>query len=238
MSQITNILKREWTPSDHILSVHCLSRRIASQKYLELRHIKYPDLSVPLIYRPRDGCKQNYLISIPGSSEKQELVKNNIVYLPLNTLPEKFIKDILSEEKIIDWDLGYAMTVHTSQRMTLEALQRVWIIDEYLVWDNLIYLTVGRVEYLNQLVRIEGPPLPPEIEEAKNKKAIERSLNSQKNTCELFLNEMLWEWNEAGNPGQWSVDATLKGMYVLSVLNAIGIIESDSHNEIGTLAIM
>ncbi|CAG8820385.1 322_t:CDS:1, partial [Racocetra fulgida] len=138
-----------------ILSAHRLSRRIASQKCLELHRIKYPDLPVPLIYRPRDGRKQNCLVPIPGSSEKQELVKNDIVYLPLNMLPEKFIKDILSEEKILDWNLGYAMTVHTSQGMTLEAPQRVWVIDEHLAWDNLIYLAVGRVEYLNQLVRIE-----------------------------------------------------------------------------------
>ncbi|KAF0484340.1 hypothetical protein F8M41_023025 [Gigaspora margarita] len=88
-------LEKEWTPSDHP--------------------------PVPLIYRPRDERKQNCLVPIPGSSEKQELVKNDIVHLPLNTLPKKFIKDILTEEKILDWDLGYAMTVHTSQGMTLEA---------------------------------------------------------------------------------------------------------------------
>ncbi|CAG8848410.1 33044_t:CDS:1, partial [Racocetra persica] len=96
-----------------------------------------------------------------------------------------------------------------------------------------------RVEYLNQLVRIEGPPLPPEIEETKNKKAIERSLRPfisgklvgymnqdkkkgcefnlsvdyifvlkdlQKNKYELCLNEMLWKWDEAENPDQWTVD--------------------------------
>ncbi|CAG8654593.1 17123_t:CDS:10, partial [Racocetra persica] len=103
-------LEKEYTPSDCILSAHHLSQRIVSQKYLELHRIKYLDLPVPLIYRPRDGRKQNCLISIPGSSEKQELVKNDIVYLPLNTLPEKFIKDIcaltltplLTEEKILD----------------------------------------------------------------------------------------------------------------------------------------
>ncbi|CAG8796902.1 24691_t:CDS:2, partial [Racocetra persica] len=149
---------REFKKAMHrILSAHHLSRRIASQKYLELHHIKYSDLPVSLIYRPRDRRNQNCLVSIPGSSEKQELVKNDIVHLPLNMLPEKFIKDIcalaltllLTKEKILDWDLGYAMTMHTSQGMTLEAPQRVWI---------------------------EGPPLPPKIEEAKNKKAIERSL--------------------------------------------------------------
>ncbi|CAG8838011.1 16856_t:CDS:2, partial [Racocetra persica] len=82
------------TPSDRILSAHRLSRRIASQKYLELHHIKYPDLPVPLIYRPRDRRKQNCFVSISGLSEKQELVKNDIVHLPLNTLSKKFIKDI------------------------------------------------------------------------------------------------------------------------------------------------
>ncbi|CAG8705244.1 3294_t:CDS:2, partial [Gigaspora rosea] len=225
-------LEKEWTPSDRILSAHILSRRIASQKCLELHQIKYPEIPIPLIYRPRDGRKQNCLVPIPGSSEKQELVKNDIVYLPLNMLPEKFIKDILSEEKILDWNLGYAMTVHTTP-------QRVWVIDEHLAWDNLIYLAVGRVEYLNQLVRIEGPPLPPEIEEAKNKKAIERSLRPfisgklvgymdqdkkkdrefnlsvdyilklkdlQKDICASCNIEMKWDWDDAGDLDQWTAD--------------------------------
>ncbi|RHZ76179.1 hypothetical protein Glove_202g63 [Diversispora epigaea] len=47
--------------------------------------------------------------------------------------------------------------------MILEASQRVWVIDEHLVWDNLIYFAVGF-------------PLPPKIVEARNKKAIEQSL--------------------------------------------------------------
>jgi hypothetical protein len=171
-----NYFEAEWTPSDRILSAHRLSRRLASQICLKLHYIKYPNIPIPLIYRPRDGRKQNCLIQIPGSSEKRELVKNDIVYLSLNSLSKKFIEDMSREEKILDWDLGYAMTVHTSQGMTLEAPQRVWVIDEHLAWDNLIYLAVGRVEYLNQLIQIKGPPLPPEIEEARNKKAIERYL--------------------------------------------------------------
>ncbi|CAG8749144.1 15540_t:CDS:1, partial [Dentiscutata heterogama] len=80
------------TPSDYILSAYHLSQRIASQKCLELHHIKYLDLPVPLIYKPKDECKQNCFVPIPGLSEKKELVKNDIVYLPLNMLPEKFIK--------------------------------------------------------------------------------------------------------------------------------------------------
>ena len=70
---------------------------------------------------------------------------------------------MLVDKKVIDWELRYAMTIHTSQGMTLKAPQRVWVIDENLAWDNLIYLAVGRVEYLSQLIRVEAPPLPPEI---------------------------------------------------------------------------
>ncbi|CAG8718258.1 20491_t:CDS:10, partial [Cetraspora pellucida] len=119
-------LEKEWTLSDHILSAHHLSQRIVSQNCLELYCIKYSDLSVPLIYRPRDECNKTALFQF------------------LN--------------------LGYAMTVHTSQEMTLEAPQWVWVIDEHLIWNNLIYLA---------------------IEEAKNKKAIEQSLR-------LFISEKLF----------------------------------------------
>ncbi|POG63753.1 uncharacterized protein OCT59_014500 [Rhizophagus irregularis] len=66
--------------------------------------------------------------------------------------------------------------------MTLKALQRVWVIDENLAWDNLIYLAVGCVEYLSQLIRVEAPPLPPEIaqeiEEAKKNRWLEHELRS------------------------------------------------------------
>ncbi|CAG8831423.1 17010_t:CDS:1, partial [Racocetra persica] len=45
----------------------------------------------------------------------------------------------------------------------LKLPQCVWVIDENLVWDNLIYLAVGRVEYLSQLIWVEAPLLPSEI---------------------------------------------------------------------------
>ena len=87
---------------------------------------------IPLIYRPRDGCKQNCLVLIPGSSEKRELVKNDIIYLSLDALPDEFLKDMLADKKVIYWTLRYAMTIHTSQGMTLKASQRVWVINENL----------------------------------------------------------------------------------------------------------
>ncbi len=142
-------LEAEWKPSDRILLAHLLSRRIASQKCLELYQAKYLNVPIPLIYRPRDGRKQNCLVPIPGLSEKKELVKNDIIHLLLNTLPDKFLKDMLADKKVIDWELGYAMTIHISQGMIFKASQRVWIINKNLAWDNLIYLAVGCVEYLS-----------------------------------------------------------------------------------------
>ncbi|CAI2181781.1 19889_t:CDS:2 [Funneliformis geosporum] len=102
----------------------------------------------------KDGHKQNYLIPIPSSSEKKELVKNDIIHLPLNTLPDKFLKDMLADKKVIDWELGYAMTIHTSQGMTLKAP--------------------------HQLIRVKTSPLSSEIaqeiEKAKKKRWLKYEL--------------------------------------------------------------
>ncbi|CAG8709741.1 3033_t:CDS:1, partial [Dentiscutata heterogama] len=83
---------------------------------------------------------------------------------------------ILGKEKAIDWELGYAMTIYISQRITLKASQRIWVINKNLAWDNLIYLAVGHVKYLSQLIWIKDLSLPPEIKDAKNKKAIKHLL--------------------------------------------------------------
>ena len=151
------------------------------------------------------------------------------MHVPLSALSD------LEKNGFRDWELGYVLTIHTSQGMTLEAPQRVWIIDEHLAWDNLIYLAVGRVEYLKQLIRIEAPP---EIKEINKKKTIEYNLrpsieqkligylaqdrkknrefdlsidyiislkNVQKDKCALCNVEMEWE-NIVKNPDQWTVD--------------------------------
>ncbi|CAG8856344.1 34376_t:CDS:1, partial [Gigaspora margarita] len=85
-------LEKEWSLSDQILLAHQLSRKLALQICLKLHCTKYSEIPILLIYRSKDGCKQNCLIPIPGSSEKKELVKNDIIHLLLNTLPDKFLQ--------------------------------------------------------------------------------------------------------------------------------------------------
>ena len=57
-----------------------------------------------------------------------------------------------------DWTLGYALTVHSGQGLTVADPQKVWIIDDFLQWSNLAYLAVSLVEYLSQLERVVCPP--------------------------------------------------------------------------------
>ncbi|MEW8688833.1 MAG: hypothetical protein AB2556_23695 [Candidatus Thiodiazotropha sp.] len=45
----------------------------------------------------------------------------------------------------------------TSQGLTIADPHKVWIIDDYLQWSNLVYLAVSRVEYLSQLERVVCP---------------------------------------------------------------------------------
>ena len=49
------------------------------------------------------------------------------------------------------------MTDHLSQGVTIYNPQKVWIIDDYLQWSNLVYLAVSRVEYMPQLKRVVSP---------------------------------------------------------------------------------
>ena len=130
-----------WHPRDLIL----VSRKIPrdrTQKLLFDRHKQaYPDEPVPLLYRPKDTRKQNIMVTIPGpDAAKEELVLNDVVEVSVETAQK--VVDGKSDK---DWALGYAMTVHSSQGLTIEDPQKVWVVDDYLQWSNLAYLAVSRV---------------------------------------------------------------------------------------------
>ncbi|CAG8755414.1 13721_t:CDS:2, partial [Gigaspora margarita] len=81
-----------------------------------------------------------------------------------------------------------------------------WVIDKHLAWDNLIYFAVGHIEYLSQLIQIEG------YMDQDKKKGHEFNLSVdyililkdlQKDIC---LIEMEWSWYDTYNQNQWTVD--------------------------------
>lgn len=170
-----------WRPSDLIL-VTRKAPRDQAQKLLFERHQKaFPDETFPLLYRPRDTRKQNVLVTIPGpDAAKEELVLNDAVEVSVETAQE-----VLDGKWGHDWALGYALMVHSSQGLTIEDPQKVWIIDDYLQWSNLAYLAVSRVRYLHQLARCCPPPdadspPPPVYDEATARKNVGRKLQAYK----------------------------------------------------------
>ena len=71
--------------------------------------------------------------------------------------------------------------VHSSQGLTMEDTQKVWIIDDYLQWSNFAYLAMSWVEYMHQLERVvcpleEGSEVRPAVTEQQLRKAIAKKL--------------------------------------------------------------
>lgn len=151
-----NFLER-WKPDDIILSSRQKVRDKVQEILLERHKTCFPNDPVPLLYHPKDSRKQNISVNIPGTTDKQVMVLNDIVYVPFDAV-EKAIKTC-------NWRLGYSITVHSSQGLTIKSPMKVWIIDDYLRWSNLIYLAVSRVEYMSQLERVKAPTI--NVEENK-----------------------------------------------------------------------
>ena len=169
-----------WKPGDLILTSR-QKVRDQTQKLLFQRHKEcFQDVLVPLLYHPRDSRKQNIMVTIPGTNQKEQLVLNDIQGVTIEAAEAAIQTD--------DWRLGYALTVHSSQGLTIEDPQKVWIIDDYLQWSNLTYLTVSRVKYMHQLEREvypleEGSEVKQLTEQQfaqQTRKAIQRKLAAYK----------------------------------------------------------
>ena len=110
-------------------------------------------MPVPILCHPKDSRIENITVTIPGTgvpSREQELVLNDIV--------EVTIKAAETAIRTENWRLGYALTIHACQGLTIRSPQKVWIIDKYLQWPNLAYVEVSPVEYMDQLERVTRPP--------------------------------------------------------------------------------
>ena len=76
------------------------------------------------------------MVTIPGPlldgrPDRQELVLNDIGEVPL-----EYAREVLDGRWGQDWALGYAITVHSSQGLTVAEPRKVWIIDDYLQWSE------------------------------------------------------------------------------------------------------
>ena len=120
-------------PCDLILTSR-LTVRDRAQKLLFERHDEYfPDTLVPLLYRPKDTRRQDIMVTNPGPLlldgrlDQQELVLNDVVDVPL-----KYAREVFGGKWGSDRALGYALTVHSSQGLTIHDPQNVWIVDDFL----------------------------------------------------------------------------------------------------------
>ena len=144
-----NELVQAWHPRDLILVSRKVAHHRAQNPLFEHHREAFPDEDIPLLYRPKDTRKQNIMVMIPGpDAAKEELVLNNVVEVSVETAQE-----VLDGRWGKDWALGYAMMVHSTQGLTIEDPQKVWIVDDYLQWFNLSYLAMSRVWYLHQLAK-------------------------------------------------------------------------------------
>ncbi|MEW8687498.1 MAG: hypothetical protein AB2556_16920, partial [Candidatus Thiodiazotropha sp.] len=141
-----------WKPGDLILTSRQKVRDRAQQLLFERHKEYFPDTPVPLLYRPKDTRRQNIMVTIPGRPNQEELVLNDVVEVPLKYAPE-----VLGIKWGSGWALGYAITVHSSQGLTIADPHKVWIINDYLQWSNLAYLAVS--SGISQPARAGGMPL-------------------------------------------------------------------------------
>lgn len=139
-----------WKPSDLIVASRKIVRDTLQQRLFQRHREIFPTLPVPLCYRPADTRLQNIDVDIPGTlaePRKQNLVLNDIVLVDIDA-----VERALSMNKS-PWTLGYAMTIHSSQGLTISDTI-VWIVDDRIEWSNLVYLAVSRVRRMSQLRRI------------------------------------------------------------------------------------
>ncbi|KAK3718252.1 hypothetical protein RRG08_023023 [Elysia crispata] len=116
----------DWQPRDLILVTRKAPRDQAQKLLFERHKEAFPDEPVPLLYRPRDTRLQNVLVTIPGpllvddgQQDQQELVLNDVVEVSVETAQE-----VLDGKWGQNWALGYAMTVHSSQGLTIKDPQK------------------------------------------------------------------------------------------------------------------
>ena len=112
-----------WKPCDLILTSRQKVRDRAQRLLFERNEKCFPDVPVPLLYRPKDTRRQNIMVIIPGllldgRPDREELVLNDVVEVPL-----EYAREVLDGRWGQDWALGYAVTVQKAIRLQPDKTQ-------------------------------------------------------------------------------------------------------------------
>jgi hypothetical protein len=126
------------------------------------------------------------------------------------------------------WMLGYAITIHSSQGLTISDTN-IWIVDDRIEWSNLVYLAVSRVRRITQLHRViidyviteeitnDDAVIKKKLasykqSDKKNKRDFDidtefiiKLKQLQNNHCASCNTMMLWQYSN-NNPRQFTVD--------------------------------
>ena len=215
---------QHWHPTNLVLSSRRASQARIQKDLLKIHKERFPGHLVPVSYKPRDSRMQKKDVTVPET----DITISNAVTHDKAWVPLAAVDKILSHP---DWRLGYCMTVHSAQGLTVK--ETLWIIDQRLCWSNLIYTAVSRVEYAKQVRRAWGRSLrydkPPENVAKENilKKLLRYKKHDEQRfgadaangfdfcvddiytrnaRCAKCNIPLLWHWTEPNDDQQFSVD--------------------------------
>ena len=99
------LFRAAWTGTDDLSLASRKAVRDRAQELLFTRQKEhFPDMPVPLLYHPKDSRKQNIMVTIPGTRQR-ELALNDVIQVTIEAAEKAVKRD--------DWRLGYALTVHS-----------------------------------------------------------------------------------------------------------------------------
>lgn len=83
----------QWRPGDLILTNGQKVRNKAQELLFQRHKEHFPGTPVPLLYHPKDSRKQNIMVTIPGTNNREELVLNDVVDVSFEAAGQAFKTD-------------------------------------------------------------------------------------------------------------------------------------------------
>ena len=117
-----------WKPGDLILTSRQKVRSRVQRLLFERHEKNFSDTFVPLLYRPKDSRRQNIMVQIPGPGvpDRQELILNDVVDVPLKYVSEAL--DGKGEPALGSWLCHHSpLGLRSHRRRSPEGLDHRWL---------------------------------------------------------------------------------------------------------------